>query len=270
MSEERHIYFDEDLLIEAYSLQGIIQEFPNHFHSFYVIGCIENGCRHLQCKGTEYTLGPGNLILFNPEDNHTCAPLGIIPLDYRALNIDMQVLEHYAYEITGKTLHPYFTQNVVIDPDLAQSLSKLYDLIVEKAQRLEKEEALYVLLEQLILQFCNENMQYPVKDVADFQNLQDFVDIHFAENISLDQLSGICGYSKSYLIRSFTRKMGVSPYRYLQNVRLEKAKKMLQEGNTAITAALSCGFNDQSHFANTFKRFIGLTPNQYRQIFLKK
>ena len=270
MNEERHVYFDEDLRIEAYSLHNIMQAFPNHFHSFYVIGYIESGWRHVVCKGCDYDLGSGSLVIFNPQDNHQCSPINNMPLYYRAINIDRKIMEQFAYETTGKGLHPYFSQNVIFDSDIVLSLARLYDLIVEKAPRLEKEEAFCFLLEQLILQFCDETVQEPSEEREDFLELQEYFAQHYSENISLEQLANMYGFSKSYLVRSFTRKMGISPYRYLQNVRIEKAKKLLQDGNQSVSIALDCGFSDQSHFANTFKRFIGLTPSQYGQIFHRR
>ncbi len=72
--EERTVNYDIKLKIEAYRLKGIIQNFPNHFHEYYVIGFIEGGQRHLSCKNKEYTIGTGDIILFNPNDNHSCAP----------------------------------------------------------------------------------------------------------------------------------------------------------------------------------------------------
>ena len=99
--EQRHVYYDRDLGIEAYQLSGIVQKFPNHFHEFYVIGFIEGGKRHLWCKGREYDLRAGDLILFNPRDNHYCAPIGGELLDYRAVNISLEVLSRAAKELTG-------------------------------------------------------------------------------------------------------------------------------------------------------------------------
>lgn len=53
MSEIRKVVYDEQLKIEAYQFQGIMQKFPNHFHEHYVIGFIEKGKRHLSCRNKE-------------------------------------------------------------------------------------------------------------------------------------------------------------------------------------------------------------------------
>ena len=70
--ETRTVVYDDELRLEAYLLQGIVQPFPNHFHEYYVIGLIENGERSLSCKNKEYMIQKGNIILFNPGDNHAC------------------------------------------------------------------------------------------------------------------------------------------------------------------------------------------------------
>ena len=52
--ETRTVVYDDELRIEAYRFEGIVQPFPNHFHEYYVIGFIEDGERCLSCKGQEY------------------------------------------------------------------------------------------------------------------------------------------------------------------------------------------------------------------------
>lgn len=144
--EQRHIYYDPDLKIEAYNLIGIVQKFPNHFHECYVIGFVEGGCRHLWCKNEEYDLKAGDLILFNPRDNHYCAPLNGEHLDYRALNIDVDIMGQAAYEITGERYLPHFSSTVLRQSDITPALSKVYDAILNQAPAMEKEEAFFLLL----------------------------------------------------------------------------------------------------------------------------
>ena len=54
IEEQRRVYYDFELELEAYNLKGIVQKFPNHFHDYYVIGFVEGGRRHLWCRGKEY------------------------------------------------------------------------------------------------------------------------------------------------------------------------------------------------------------------------
>ena len=71
-------------------------------------------------------------------------------------------------------------------------------------------------------------------------------------------------------LRAFAREKGVTPYNYLESLRIGEAKKLLEQGVPPAEAALRTGFSDQSHFTNYFSRFIGLSPGAYREIFTEK
>lgn len=269
--EQRHVYYDRDLDIEAYNLSGIVQKFPNHFHEYYVIGFIEGGKRHLWCKGKEYDTSAGDLILFNPRDNHYCAPVNGELLDYRAVNIKPEVMSRAVKEITGEAYMPYFTENVVYKSDIAQSVQDLYRAVLNDAPLLEKEENLFFLLDQILREYASDFESADVlRPNRQIQSLCQYMEEHFAENVTLDELLSMTDFGKSYLLRSFTRQTGVSPYRYLQTIRLDKAKRFLEEGIAPIDAAGMAGFSGQSHFTHFFKEFIGLTPKQYQRIFQDK
>ncbi len=269
--EQRHVYYDRDLDIEAYNLSGIVQKFPNHFHEYYVIGFIEGGKRHLWCKEKEYDTSAGDLILFNPRDNHYCAPVNGELLDYRAVNIKPEVMSRAVKEITGEAYMPYFTENVVYKSDIAQSVQDLYRAVLNDAPLLEKEENLFFLLDQILREYASDFESADVlRPNRQIQSLCQYMEEHFAENVTLDELLSMTDFGKSYLLRSFTRQTGVSPYRYLQTIRLDKAKRFLEEGIAPIDAAGMAGFSDQSHFTHFFKEFIGLTPKQYQRIFQDK
>lgn len=271
IQEQRHIYYDRDLQIEAYNLSGIVQKFPNHFHEYYVIGFVEGGSRHLWCRSQEYDLTAGDMILFNPRDNHCCAPVNGEILDYRAVNIDVDIMIQAAREITGQDYTPRFTQNVVRQSEIAGFIGELYDAILHREARLKKEEAFYFLLEQILQDFSApfEHLPLPEPD-AQVKMLCGYMEEHFAENISLDELLTMANFGKSYLLRAFTRQVGVSPYRYLQTIRLGRARKFLEQGMAPVDAAVNTGFSDQSHFTNFFKEYTGLTPKQYQKIFTEK
>lgn len=266
--ERRRVYYDRDLKLEAYQLSGVVQKFPNHFHDYYVIGFVEGGRRRLWCRGLEYGLGPGDLVLFNPRDNHYCAPVDGEALDYRAVNVDPEVMARAAEEVTGRAGPPRFTQNVVPQSEIAPSLAGLYRAVVERAPRFEKEEAFYYLLEQVLCQYSEpwDGADLP-RSGQRVRELCAYMEDHYAENLSLDALCVRAGWGKSYLLRIFARQVGVSPYRYLQTVRLDRAKRLLEQGEPPADAALLAGFSDQSHFTNFFKEFTGLTPKQYQRIF---
>ena len=92
---------------------------------------------------------------------------------------------------------------------------------------------------------------------------------HLTEEISLKQMCRAVGLSKSTLMRKFGKSKGLTPYRYLESIRINEGKKLLEEGVFPAQAAACTGFYDQSHFTNFFRSFIGLAPGAYRNMVLE-
>lgn len=268
--ETRTVVYDDELRIEAYRFEGIVQPFPNHFHEYYVIGFVEKGERCLSCKNQEYVIKKGNIVLFNPGDNHACVQSDEGTLDYRGFNISKDVMLDLAEEVTGKRELPGFSENVIYDEEVACYLHPLHELVMKGSCEFGKEESLLLLLSLLIQQYGQpfENCVPECRD--EIERACAFMEQHYAERIYLDQICRHAGLGKSALLRAFTKAKGVTPYSYLENIRIGKAKKLLEQGMPPIEAALQTGFSDQSHFINYFNRFIGLAPGVYREIFLDR
>jgi AraC-like DNA-binding protein len=265
--EMRTVYYDEELRIEAYHFEGIEQPFPNHFHEHYVIGFIEDGERCLSCKNKEYTIKKGNILIFNPGDNHACVQNGKDLLDFRGFNISKATMLDLSEEITGKRILPGFTENVIYNNELGCYLRSLHEMVMSGLGEFEKEEKLLLLISLLISNYGQpfENCVLECRDEID--KACKFIEKHYTEHIYMDQICKCAGLSKSALLRAFTKTKGITPYRYLQTIRVNEAKKLLEQGVTPVEAAMKTGFSDQSHFTNFFSTFIGLSPGVYREIF---
>lgn len=267
LKEERIVYYDKDLKIEAYQFKGIMQKFPNHFHQYYVIGFIEKGCRHLSCRNQEYSIHEGDMVIFNPNENHTCEQIDQKTLDYRCLNIKEDVMERIMFDITGDSRLPQFKLNIVQDNELVSLLQELHQMIMEERSEFEKEEIFLLLMEQLIQKYSEPISIAFAPDEDEINKVVSYMERHYEECISLSKLSEISGLNKYVLVRTFTKKRGITPYQYLVTIRINKAKEMLENGDLPLQAAMQTGFTDQSHFTKFFKKLIGLTPGQYKDIF---
>lgn len=265
--EVRTVCYDDELHLEAYYFEGIVQPFPNHFHDYYVIGFIENGTRCLSCKNQEYTISRGNILLFNPNDNHGCSQSDEGTFDYRGINITKETMLSLAEEVTGKKYLPIFTENVVFDNELNGYLHLLHRMIMGGSKEFEKDELLLFLISTLIGQYGQPFEKSIPECREEIEKVCEFIEQHFTEHISLEDLVTYSGLSKSTLLRAFTKSKGVTPYRYLQAIRINKAKELLEQDIPPIEAAMQTGFSDQSHFTNFFNMFIGLSPAAYRHIF---
>lgn len=94
----------------------------------------------------------------------------------------------------------------------------------------------------------------------------EFIERHYAEEISLDALAKSAGISCSETIRCFKQTMQTTPYHYLINLRLEKAKILLEETTFPIgQIALQTGFSQQSYFGKCFREKMNCSPREYRK-----
>lgn len=265
--ETRTVVYDEELRLEAYHFEGFSQPFPNHFHEHYVIGFVEDGMRKLFCRNKEYVIEKGSIVLFNPGDSHACAQRDGGMFDYRGFNIPKGIMLDLAEEVTGKRELPGFSKNVVYDEEAACYLRPLHEMVMKRAGDLGKEETLLFLISRLIQNYGQPFESCIPECRVEIEKACAYMEQHFTERIYLDQICHYAGLSKSTLLRAFTKSKGVTPYRYLEAVRINEAKKLLSVGVPPVEAAMRTGFSDQSHFTNYFSSFLGLAPGSYREIF---
>lgn len=268
--EVRTVVYDESLRIEACHFEGIARPFPNHFHEHYVIGYVESGERCLSCRNNDYTISPGTVVIFHPGDNHACTQTDAGTLDYRSFHISKEVMAGLTEEVTGRRELPGFSEHVIRDEEVVCYLRPLHEMVMSGNDSFEKEETLLFLLSVLI-QHYGQPFEHRIPACRlEIETACNYMEQHFAEHISLDQICREAGLSRSALLRAFTKSKGITPYRYLETIRINEAEKLLSAGVPLPDAAIMTGFSDQSHFTNYFTSFTGLSPGAYRDIFMQK
>lgn len=91
------------------------------------------------------------------------------------------------------------------------------------------------------------------------------VQAHYAQDLRVSALAAMAHLSVAQFERQFTRLMQIPPRAWISSVRLEAATRALQATDQPVAAvAQACGFADQSAFARSFKKHLGLTPSAYR------
>ncbi|MEO1392239.1 MAG: AraC family transcriptional regulator [Cyanobacteria bacterium J06634_5] len=95
----------------------------------------------------------------------------------------------------------------------------------------------------------------------------DYIDAHLSREITLADLAKLVGMSQFHFGRLFKQSLGLSPYQYLLQQRVERAKQLLKQTDNPVAAiALDCGFNSHSHFGRKFRQLTGITPRAYRAL----
>ena len=103
-------------------------------------------------------------------------------------------------------------------------------------------------------------------DRARLHRVLDYIASSIQDDMSLDSLAAVAGYSTFHFARKFTQAMGLPPQRYVSRMRLEKSKAELAEGKLPLAEiALNARFSSQASFTRAFHRATGTTPKQYQR-----
>lgn len=90
-----------------------------------------------------------------------------------------------------------------------------------------------------------------------------YLQAHFDEGVTLDELARAAGASPFHLVRAFALRLGLPPHAYQIHVRIERARSLLRQGMLPVHVAAHVGFADQSHFTRHFKKIMRITPSDY-------
>ena len=138
--------------------------------------------------------------------------------------------------------------------EIALWISKMYSIDMEGASQAH---------------FAIFKGQHQHKD-DEILNAQQFIEINYAENISLSAVSEMVNLGNRSFIRRFKAATGNTPMEYLQRVRMESAKKAIEMDKLDLTEIVhQTGYKDMKTFRSTFKRFTGLAPLQYKKKFAR-
>lgn len=101
---------------------------------------------------------------------------------------------------------------------------------------------------------------------SQLERVIDYMQANLTQDLSLLDLATLTRMSESHFSRSFKQSVGISPYQYLMQQRVERAKQLLEQQSIAIsTIALDCGFANQTHLTKVFRQMTGMTPKAYQK-----
>ena len=190
-------------------------------------------------------------------------------------------------ESSGLDSAEYLTPFGVHDGDLpcvVPARSGIPAQVKDLIQRIHRESSSRTLHSQLAMKTCLKMvlvllLQHYASDsigqgtiaqrnrnLTRLEPLLDYIDKHFAENISVDQAARLVAMSKSHFMRYFRAVTSEVFISYLNRFRINKAQQMLAGTDRSIAAiSQEVGFCDQSYFGVLFRRFVGTTPREYRE-----
>ena len=155
--------------------------------------------------------------------------------------------------------------------EVLRNYIKFYKLECQRQTRDEenKVEPLAQLIMAEIIDIALEKMRKKTRNNTTYQqgirSVAEYINDHYAEELSLETLSAICGLSPSYFTRAFKKMYDCSPSVYISMVRISNAKVLLETTLHSVKEiARKVGYNRSSTFCDAFKKETEMTPNEYR------
>lgn len=237
-----------------------------HAHYFAELFYITKGNGSFLINSEQVPVREKDLILVNPNVPHTELGSRKNPWEYIALGIEG--LQFSSSENRGPedySIHHMESRH--------RQISSCLDSILREAKQQEDNFGLICqkLMELLLLYISRHTRREllaapPKKSSRECRLVEQYINEHYAEDITLDSLSAMTHINKYYLAHAFKDYKGLSPISYLTGKRLSEAMHLLETTNYPVTKiAGMVGYSSQSYFSQAFRNLSGMSPNQYRK-----
>lgn len=244
--------------------------FPLHWHDRLELLRILEGQLELNCTDNHTTLLPGDVALISPKMLHsgTAGDEGVM---YNVITFDPSVLINGTDPVAQYLLPlcegKYMFEPLVQNAQITQRLDSIVAAHLETNNHpLQVIGELYDLI-GLLYKNCVIREINALPTQKGFDQAVSYINDHYTEDISSASLSAMFGYDESYFCRKFKKQTGLTVMKYIQILRIEKARKLLTETNLPIqTISRQCGFSDTAYFTNRFKSICHMTPSHLREI----
>ncbi len=285
----------QKLLLSGYpvNVNTIDCSFPNapiihwHWHEEIEFQYIQKGQAYITCEEDNISVSEGDIFFINQAVRHFITPSGPDGVIYNSIIVHPSfILGFGQLELESKYINPIIANCTFTHLHITRSDS-IYESFLTLLKQLitlnETRTSCYELLSKaVILQLWKllydrlpDRTATPYKITARIAN-QDaervkqamvFIQEHYMEPITLNDIADSILVSKSECCRCFKRSTGLSPFEYLMKYRItESAKFMHRKSHDSISEiAGAVGFNNTSYFNKVFKKFMGCTPTEYRQ-----
>jgi AraC-like DNA-binding protein len=257
------------------------ENYPSHWHTSMEIIMPTENIYTVDCSDQLITLREGDIILISPGCVHTLYS----PEKGRRI-IFQPDINSFRFMKDIEALMTVISPLIVITPeDFPDIHGRVSELLIEirdeylNTSSSFSEVAIYSkALEAIALigrsyadHAANREKNLPGKQeeyLEKFIEICDYIKEHCSENLSLETVADMSGFSKFYFSKLFKQFTNMSFYKYVNQKRIDKAAVLLIDPKNSVTeAALSCGFSSLSSFIRMFKIIKGCTPTEFRNMY---
>ena len=244
-----------------------------HEHDYYQLMFCKSGSGEMTLDGESYKATGGTVYFSKPGTMH-----GFVPKDSLQL---VEIKFEADEEMTRYLSEIPLVFSIANEPRLVLALNDIVKDGLSKenfSYEATKSRILIFLIELLRAYGVSGGSDQPISrkkernvhEDREFYKIVNYIDEHLSEDITLDELARTVHFNKSYLIVRFKETWGISPMKYVNYVRIERARELLATTEKSITdIALEVGFSGIHYFSRYFKARVGITPQEYRTSYTK-
>lgn len=270
LPENCHFYIERKLRASEYQMPGL-EAATDH----YAIGYSVSGDRIFITPTTTYTLYSGEVGTIPPFLYHKNGPASDAPYDRFLIKFTLEFVKPFTDRFGEQALEQIYRYPSHRFLEATQKkIFHLFDnmLSVYQCNSLYSEFRLQCMLMELLMTVLEESLPqrneayHPTSLTPPIIDALYYIENHYSENISLDIVADIAGFSSGHFSRVFQSQLGKSYSEYVVAVRLKHVKELLLTTNKSITEiALDTGYSHASNLTEQFKKKIGMTPLSYRK-----
>jgi AraC-like DNA-binding protein len=253
-----------DLLRARY----VTHRYHRHAHETYTFGLIEAGVEEFDYGSNVFRAGAGAVALLDPDVVHTGQAGTPSGWSYRVLYPQVSVVTEVAAELGWRAGTPRFPQTVVYDCGSA-ALLRAAHRAAEYGDELASSSLLRTALAGLLRAHASpgpaNTTVRPLRAPQAVGTVRDLLADRISDPPSLAELAALTGLSQFALLRAFRDATGLPPHAYLNQLRVRRARLLLDDGLPPAAVAAQTGFADQAHLTRHFKRVVGVPPAAYQR-----
>ena len=263
-------------------------EVPFHWHEEAELIVIKKGKGVVLVDLCPYEVAAGDIVFVLPGQLHAIRQRGGCVMEYENILFRSELLEGSGVDLcSSHFLQPLFSGLVNFSPYIGEHctyyetvsgcIAPIYSVCSRRpfGYQIAVKGFLFQLLFALL---TNHTMIQETgsqtghrKALEKVKLVLAYVQRHYGRAISIEEIAGVCHYSKSHFMKFFKEAMGVGFIQYLNDYRLGIASQRLLSGQEGILeVAGSCGFENLSYFNRLFKRKYGMSPGQFRNQYVSR
>lgn len=263
------IFKDKQLPFLELRYSNSNKHYKKHFHDTFSLGINEQGLSIYTNNDKAYTLDDSSgLSIVNPYAVHSCNSCTEVLNIYYMLYLDVSWCRDIQKSIDDRAIDfVNLPVDILEDKNFYDEYLDLCKFLFSDSYILDKEDMVIDFFVKFFSLYLHKSEVPNISE--EFDEIVSYLQENYKENISIEELSKLFNLNTFYIIRLFKSKINLTPHAFMINLKINKAKELLQNGYSIVDTALECGFFDQSHFHRNFTKIVATTPKEYKLNFVQ-